>query len=102
LGAQPEKLGRIRALDKAITGLPASEGKIPAAPDRPSLPKQETTKPQTEAEARAQMAKTYAKTYSGPIRRFEMMPWGWPSYIFRQLLKNAFQKPGFREWLSKD
>jgi hypothetical protein len=100
MGAQPEQLGKIRALHKALKELPGGGGKAPEMPDRPSLPEKPATKEITPQSARKDMLVRKESFYSRPPSRWELMfP---PLLAYKMTLKHLMQNPKFIEWLSKD
>lgn len=100
MGAQPEQLGKIRALHKALKELPGTGGKLPATPERPALPEVPGKKTVTAEQARSSMLEGKGQFYSRPPSKWELMfP---PLLIYKQTLKHLLQNKEFRNWLSKD
>lgn len=100
MGADPSKLGKIRAINKALKELPASGGKTPEAPARPELPKRTQAKTLTPEEARRQMLTSKESFYSRPPSRWELM---FPPLLgYKMTLKHLMQNPKFIDWLSKE
>jgi vacuolar-type H+-ATPase subunit H len=100
MGAQPEKLGRIRALHKSLKELPSTGGKAPGMPERPELPKTPEARTTSPEQARRDMLSSKESFYSRPPSRWELMfP---PLLAYKMALKHLMQNPKFTEWLSKD
>jgi hypothetical protein len=100
MGAQPEQLGKIRALHKALKELPGAGGKAPETPERPTLPAKPESKEITPQSARKSMLERKESFYSRPPSRWELM---FPPLLgYKMTLKHLMQNPKFIEWLSKD
>lgn len=100
MGAQPELLGKIRALHKALKELPGGGGKLPATAERPALPEVPAKKTVSPEEARQTMLEGKASSFSRPPSKWELMfP---PLLIYKQTLKHLLQNKEFRNWLSKE
>jgi hypothetical protein len=100
MGAQPEQLGKIRALHKALKEVPSGGGKAPAMPERPSLPGVPAKKTLTPQAARESMLEGKGQFYSRPPSKWELMfP---PLLAYKTTLKHLMQSPRFRKWLSSD
>jgi hypothetical protein len=101
LGASPEKLGRIRALDKALKELPSTKGKAPEVPQRPALPQVPEMKIPSPEEIRRGLLQKAGSGGTGVPSTWEII---FPrALIKRYLIKNMLlQNPKFLDWLAKD
>lgn len=100
MGAQPEQLGKIRALNKALKEIPSGGAKLPGMPERPSLPETPARKTTTPQQARESMLESKSSSYSRPPSKWELMfP---PLLAYKQTLKHLLQSPSFRKWLATD
>lgn len=107
MGADPSKLGKIRALDKALKGIsakgsgampePVSGMKLPEKPEIPVAPEKASTAP---GDVRKQILEQKQKSFSQPLSKWEMMN---PKLlIFRKLMKGLIQNPKFIDWLARE
>lgn len=104
-GAQPERVGRIRALHKALKELPGGGGKmpdkvsdmkLPEQKELPAPPEKQSTNPE---DVRRELLQKKAMSYSQPLSKWEMMN---PKLLlFRKMMKHIIQNPGAVDWLSK-
>lgn len=100
MGAEPEQLGKIRALYKALKEIPSGGGKVPGMPERPTLPETPARKTTTPQQAREAMLEGKSSSYSRPPSKWELMfP---PLLAYKQTLKHLLQNPNFRKWLASD
>lgn len=98
LGAQPEKLGRIRAVHKSLKELPGGGGKAPSIPERPQLPSVPEKRTITPEQARKELLSSKESFYSRPPSRWELMfP---PLLAYKMALKHLMQNQRFTRWLA--
>ena len=100
IGAQPEMLGKIRAMNKALKELPGGGAKTPAPVERPSLPKvPEMKMPSAEEIRKGLLTKRGASISAMPSGMMFFSP-KWMG--MRMLLKKALENPKFVDWLAKE